>query len=90
MESELVDIHHYLKLFLGLFAMVEPLGASAVFVTMAASYSKDVQNKMAAVSGLAMFGVLFAFLVTGNAILEFFGITQGAFMSMGGIVLLLA
>jgi multiple antibiotic resistance protein len=89
MNEELLNINHYMKLFLGLIAMVEPFAASTAFVAMAAPFAARQQALMAAVSALAMLIMMMLFLGLGTAILDFFAISQGAFVTMGGIVLLL-
>ena len=89
MIEELTDFHHYAKLFIGLFAMVDTLAATTTFLALSTGYSAKERANIAAVASGTMLVVFFVFLVFGNAVLDFFGISQGAFMVMGGVVLFL-
>ncbi len=72
-----------------LFALINPLGALPIFISYAAKERKGVQRWLAFLLSLTVFGLLLLFLVSGSAILKFFGITLDSFRIAGGILLLL-
>lgn len=91
-EGAAVDIafiaDHYMKMFVGLLAMADPLTTAILFLSMASGYSVSERNKIAFLGTLATFAILGLFLLFGLSVLHFFGITLAAFKVMGGIVLL--
>lgn len=87
--SELTNWTEYTKLFVGLMALVPPPIIVPLFLSLTANRTKAESNKMAAISSAA-FGLTLVILVfTGQAILNLFGITIGAFQIAGGLLLLL-
>ena len=72
-----------------LFALLNPLGMLPVFMGYTASLSKGVQGWLALLVALTVIGLMLLFLLTGNAIIDFFGITLDSFRVAGGILLLL-
>ncbi|HEY9644059.1 MAG TPA: MarC family protein [Coleofasciculaceae cyanobacterium] len=72
-----------------LFALINPLGVLPVFIGYAAKESREVQRWLAFLLSLTVLGLLLLFLVSGAAILKFFGITLDSFRIAGGILLLL-
>ncbi|MGB1257937.1 MAG: MarC family protein, partial [Thiolinea sp.] len=88
--QELLDLNEYLKLFIGLFAMADPISAAAIFMSITAGFSSHERRQMAFFSALTMLITLSVFLFSGMLILDTFGISLGAFTAMGGVVLFLA
>ncbi len=72
-----------------LFALVNPLGMLPVFMGYTANLSAGVQRWLALLVSLTVIGLMLLFLLTGNAIIDFFGITLDSFRVAGGILLLL-
>jgi len=72
-----------------LFALINPLGVLPVFISYAAKERREVQRWLAFLISLTVLGLLLLFLVSGTAILKFFGITLDSFRIAGGILLLL-
>jgi MarC family membrane protein len=72
-----------------LFALVNPLGMLPVFMGYTAHLSAGVQRWLALLVSLTVIGLMLLFLLTGNAIIDFFGITLDSFRVAGGILLLL-
>jgi multiple antibiotic resistance protein len=72
-----------------LFALVNPLGVLPVFISYAAKERRGVQRWLAFLLSLTVLGLLLLFLISGSAILKFFGITLDSFRIAGGILLLL-
>ncbi|MEX1184067.1 MAG: MarC family protein [Gemmatimonadota bacterium] len=73
--------------FTTLLAIVNPLGAVPLFVTLTASYTRDHRRatlRRAVITGCS---VLLVFALAGTHILQFFGITRQAFQIAGGILL---
>jgi MarC family membrane protein len=72
-----------------LFALLNPLGILPVFISYTAKESKGVQKWLAILLSVTVLGLLLLFLLTGSALLKFFGITLDSFRIAGGILLLL-
>ena len=72
-----------------LFALLNPLGMLPVFIGYSAGMSIGVQRWLALFVSLTVLGLMLLFLLTGTAILDFFGITLDSFRVAGGILLLL-
>lgn len=72
-----------------LIALVNPLGNLPIFISYTVGERKNVQRLLAVFVAATVLVFLLLFLVTGQAILEFFGISLAAFRIAGGILLLL-
>ena len=72
-----------------LFALLNPLGMLPVFIGYTTGLSQGVQRWLALFVSLTVLGLMLLFLLTGTAILDFFGITLDSFRMAGGILLLL-
>jgi len=79
----------YLKYFAGLLAIVNPVGAVPLFVNMTAQQTPAQKKHTGLVASFATCVVLLVVLLTGEAILRFFGISIASFRVGGGILLLL-
>ncbi|UBF24959.1 MarC family protein [Kovacikia minuta CCNUW1] len=72
-----------------LFAIINPFGNLPIFISYTAGESKEVQRWLAVFIALTVLVFLVIFLISGSAILKFFGISLAAFRIAGGILLLL-
>lgn len=86
--SELTDWPEYLKIFVGLLAMVDPVGVLPIFVSGTRTASGEDRATAARIAALTLFGILVVFAFLGDAVLDVFGIDLAAFQIAGGIVLL--
>jgi len=71
------------------FALLNPLGVLPIFISYVAGERRSVQRWVALFLSLTVLGLLLLFLVSGSALLKFFGIDLNAFRVAGGILLLL-
>jgi len=74
--------------FVALITMVNPLAVIPQFVAMTEGASWRARARVAATAGMATTCVLVIFLLAGNFVFKFFGITVPAFQIMGGIIFL--
>jgi multiple antibiotic resistance protein len=74
--------------FIALITMVNPLAVIPSFVALTGGVSRRTRFAVAFVSGIACIIVLTVFLLAGNYVFQFFGITVPAFQIMGGVIFL--
>jgi len=74
--------------FAALITMVNPLAVVPSFVALAGDGSRRTRASVAFVASIACIIVLITFLLAGNYVFQFFGITVPAFQIMGGIIFL--
>ena len=74
--------------FTALVTMVNPLAVIPSFVTLTDGWSRRQRSAVAFAAGIASIVVLTVFLLAGNWVFQFFGITVPAFQIMGGIIFL--
>ncbi len=72
--------------FIALITMVNPLAVVPSFVALTDRLSSSGRARVAFVASMACVVVLTVFLVAGNWVFQFFGITVPAFQIMGGII----
>lgn len=72
--------------FTTLLTMVNPLAVIPAFVTLTDGVSRSGRARVALVSAIACIAVLALFLLAGNYVFQFFGITVPAFQIMGGVI----
>lgn len=77
----------FLKTFVGLFAVMDPIGAVPVFIAMTGANSERERRIMVRRAVLTAFGVLVFFGITQTWLFQFFGFTMGAFRVAGGLFL---
>ena len=77
---------HGITVFMGFFAMMNPLGNIPVFLGMVKDFDENTQNKVAFRSVLAAFIIIVVFCIFGHIIFRMFGITLPAFQIAGGII----
>ena len=74
--------------FAALITMVNPLAVVPSFVALTEDASRRTRASVAFVASVACIIVLTTFLLAGNYVFQFFGITVPAFQIMGGIIFL--
>ena len=83
------SINEYLKFFVALLAIVNPMGTIPIFINMTANQDKATRNKNGTMASVSMGAILLVVLFSGETILRFFGISEGSFRVGGGILILL-
>jgi len=76
----------FLLSFTTLVTMVNPLAVIPAFITLTEGASRKTRMRVALVAGIACTAVLSTFLLAGNFVFQFFGITVPAFQITGGIL----
>lgn len=77
---------HILSVFLGFFAIMNPIANTAVFVGLTANMNATQQRRVAIRSLLIAFIIILMFSILGRAIFDLFGITLPALRITGGIL----
>ncbi len=77
---------HGITVFMGFFAMVNPIGNLPVFMSMVQDFDKKTQNKVALRATTTAFIIITIFCIFGHIIFRVFGITVPAFQIAGGII----
>jgi multiple antibiotic resistance protein len=72
--------------FLGFFAMLNPIGNTPVFISMVGDADKTIIKKVAFRAVLTAFVIITIFSLFGHLIFRMFGITLPAFQIAGGII----
>ncbi len=81
------DIYlHAITVFMGFFAMLNPLGNIPVFLGMVQEFDEKTKRKVAFKAVLSAFIIITIFCVFGHIIFRLFGITVPAFQIAGGII----
>ena len=69
-----------------LFAVINPLGITPIFVAMTEKYNSETRSKIARKGIITGSMILIVFTLLGSIIFQFYGITVEAFQIMGGII----
>jgi multiple antibiotic resistance protein len=77
----------YLKFFIGLLAIVNPVGTIPIFLDACKDMPVERRNLTARMTVITVLSVLLVVLFSGELILSFFGITIHSFRVAGGILL---
>ena len=85
----MIDWNDYAKFFIGLVAIVNPIGIVPVFAGMTHNFTAAERNVIGLRAALTVGAVLVVALFTGEAVLKFFGISLDSFRVAGGILILL-
>ncbi len=83
------DITTYIKIFTTLLAIVNPLGAVPVFLTLTSSNNESERRRIVLTASISVALVLGLSALVGQMMLNFFGISIASFRVGGGILLLL-
>ena len=84
-----MDLLDYLKIFVALLFMVDPVAAIPTFLAATAGDDLADRHKTALTAGVTVGTVLVIFVFTGSAILNLFGISIDSFRVAGGVILML-
>ncbi|OBT13063.1 hypothetical protein A9264_14855 [Vibrio sp. UCD-FRSSP16_10] len=82
-----IDITVYLQFFVGLFAIVNPVGIMPVFVTLTSHLSPEERIKTASTANIAVAVILIVSLFAGQILLDAFSISLDSFRIAGGLLL---
>ncbi|AGN83945.1 membrane protein [Enterobacter sp. R4-368] len=85
-EHTVFDLPLYFKFFIGLFALVNPVGIIPVFISMTSYQMTAARNKTNLTANLSVAIILWTSLFLGDAILQLFGISIDSFRIAGGIL----
>ncbi len=80
---------HALTVFLGFFAIMNPIANTAVFVGLTGEEEQATQMKVAFKALTITFFIILTFAILGNAIFHLFGITLPALRMTGGVLVFL-
>ena len=83
------SISEYLKFFVALLAIINPVGTIPIFINLTATQDEITRKKNGLMASVSMGIILGVVLFSGEAILRFFGISVGSFRVGGGILILL-
>ena len=86
MIQTLFDFPVYFKFFIGLFALVNPVGIIPVFISMTSYQTAAARNKTNLTANLSVAIILWISLFLGDGILQLFGISIDSFRIAGGIL----
>ncbi len=86
MIQTLFDFPTYFKFFIGLFALVNPVGIIPVFIRLTSYQTAVARNKTNLTANLSVAIILLTSLYLGDAILQLFGISIDSFRIAGGIL----
>lgn len=84
-----VFIHHAVSVFMGFFAIMNPIANTPVFLGLTAEDDSTTRRKVAVKALTISFMIILVFAVSGKLIFNLFGITLPAFRIMGGILVAL-
>jgi len=82
----LFDFPIFFKFFIGLFALVNPVGIIPVFISLTSYQTAVVRNKTNLTASLSVAIILLTSLFLGDFILQLFGISIDSFRIAGGIL----
>lgn len=83
----MLEFSDYIKFFIGLFALVNPVGILPVFISMTSYQAPAARDKTNFTANLSVAIILWISLFLGDAILRLFGISIDSFRIAGGILI---
>ncbi|WP_340617876.1 YchE family NAAT transporter [Xenorhabdus entomophaga] len=87
MGESLLGLSGYIKFFMGLFALVNPVGVLPVFISMTNYQTPAGRNKTNFIANLSVAIILCISLLVGDSILFVFGISIDSFRIAGGMLI---
>ncbi len=84
-----MEVGFFLKSFITLFTIIDPIGGAPFFLGITAGYSEEERRKIAFKASITAFITLVIFLWIGIQLLYFFQISISSFKIAGGILLFL-
>lgn len=85
----MLDFTEYSKIFLSLFAILDPIGIIPIIIAFTVGLSPLKRARVGRLASLSVIGILLVALLIGEWVLEFFGISIHSFRVAGGILILL-
>jgi multiple antibiotic resistance protein len=85
----MLDFTEYTKIFISLFAILDPIGIIPVIILFTSGMTAPKRAKVGRVASLAVCAILLVALLIGQPLLAFFGISISSFRVAGGILLML-
>jgi multiple antibiotic resistance protein len=85
----MLDYTEYVKILVALLAVINPLGAIPIFITLTPNEALEARQKIAKTASLSATLILLVALFAGEWMLAFFGISVSSFRVGGGILILL-
>lgn len=84
----MLEFTEYTKIFIGLFAILDPIGIIPVIILFTAGMTGAQRNQTGRLASLAVFLILLTALLIGQPLLTFFGISIHSLGLAGGILLM--
>jgi len=85
----MLEFTEYTKIFISLFAILDPIGMIPVIILFTASLGTQKRAQVGRITSLTVGGILLVALLVGEPLLAFFGISINSFRVAGGILLML-
>ena len=85
----MLEFTEYTKIFISLFAILDPIGMIPVIILFTANLSAQKRRQLGRMTSLTVCGILLTALLLGEPLLAFFGISINSFRVAGGILLML-
>lgn len=85
----MLEFTEYTKIFISLFAILDPIGMIPVIILFTAGMSTSQRNRTGRLASLTVFLILLVALFIGEPVLAFFGISISSFRLAGGILLMI-
>ena len=85
----MLDFTEYTKIFISLFAILDPIGIIPVIILFTAGMAPAQRARTGRLASLGVCAILLVALLIGQPLLEFFGISINSFRVAGGILLML-
>jgi MarC family membrane protein len=85
--SVTADLALYIKFFIGLFALVNPVGILPFFIALTANLSPPASRRINLTASITVAIILWSALFLGDGILRVFGVSVDSFRIAGGILL---
>lgn len=89
MTVPLFDLPTYIKFFIGLFALVNPVGIIPVFISLTSYQTAATRNRTNLTATLSVAIILWISLFIGDLVLRIFGISIDSFRIAGGILVVI-
>lgn len=85
----MADFTNYLKIFVAIYVLVNPLEGIPVFLARTQKLKELDRRMVARVAAIGVTTILLVSLFIGSGLLELLGISNGAFATSGGVIILL-
>ncbi|MEQ1629035.1 MAG: NAAT family transporter [Gallionella sp.] len=85
----MLDFTEYSKIFISLFAIVDPVGTIPIIIAFTAGMTAQRRDRVGRVASMSVLMILLVALLLGESILSFFAISIHSFRTAGGILILL-